>query len=159
MQAASAVQVTVRRFGVWNLVLCWMVAITLAVAAAWWQAVPDGTSLGAATLLVGLASGGAVVTLTLWRRRPVTLRWDAQRWHLTGSGEHAGALEVLELRVVLDLGGWMLLKCRTDSRLRGNWIPLQQRGLEPYWQPLRCALYAQGGWWMRATLAQDGLRA
>lgn len=158
MQAASAVQVTVRHFGVWNLLLCLMGALALWVAAAWLWSSPDGSPRGEAALLTALACGTVGAAFTLWCRHPITLRWDAQRWHLAGSRGGAAPAEVIELRVVLDLGGWMLLQSRTDGSAHCDWIPLQRRGLEPQWQPLRCALYAQGGRWVRPAAGHGGLQ-
>lgn len=159
MQAASAVQVTVRHFGVWNLMLCLVGAITLWVAAAWQGAVPDETSRGAAALLITLAGGATVVALTLWRRHSITLRWDTQRWFLTSCRPDVDAVALTELCVVLDLGGWMLLKTRAEGCARCDWIPLQRSGLERQWQLLRCALYAQGGRWVQPALGHEGMRS
>lgn len=158
MQAASAVQVTVRHFGVWNLMLCLAGAIALSVDAAWLWSSLDESPRGGGALLIALACGGVAAVLTLWRRRPLTLRWDAQRWHFTCCRWGARPVELIELRVVLDLGGWMLLKGRADGCARCDWIPLQWRGLGPQWQPLRCALYAHGGRWVRPEAGHEGMR-
>ena len=147
MQTASAVQVTVQRFGVWNTVLCLISATALSVVAAWLVTRDDELPGWSGMLLTASALVGVLGGVDLLRRRPIVLRWDAQRWHVTDPCLGAGPIEVSELRVVLDLGGWMLLRFRGDApptALRRGWIPVQRRGIEPHWHALRCAVYAHG---------------
>ena len=154
MQAASAVQVTVRHFGVWNALLGVISGTTLAVAMAWLVTHHDDPLDGASMFLILSVLVGLLGTIDLVRRQPIVLRWDAQRWHVTDPSRGAVEIEVLGLSVVLDLGGWMLLKLHADLppyRLRSGWIPVQRHGIETQWQPLRCALYARGAESIRTT--------
>ena len=147
MQAASAVQVTVQRFGVWNTVLGLVSATALSVAVAWLVTRDDVLPGWSGMLLMASVLVGMLGAVDLLRRGPIVLRWDTQRWQVTDPGRGAGPIDVSELRVVLDLGGWMLLKFRCDAprrTLRRGWIPVQRRGLEAHWHALRCAVYAHG---------------
>lgn len=154
MQAASAVQVTVRRFGVWNALLGVISGTTLAVAMAWLVTRHDDPLDGVSMFLIFSLLVGLLGTIDLVRRQPIVLRWDSQRWHVTDPSRGAVEIEVLGLSVVLDIGGWMLLKLHADLptyRLRSGWIPVQRNGIETHWQSLRCALYARGTTSIRAT--------
>ena len=147
MQAASAVQVTIQRFGVWNMALGLAGATLVAVTTAWLVNRSDDLPGWSSALLIAAVLAGLLGAADLLRRRPITLRWDTQRWHLTDPHRGSSDIEVSEMRVVLDLGAWMLLKFRADApphRLRGGWIPVQQLGIEAHWASLRCAVYAHG---------------
>ena len=157
MQAASAVQVTVQRFGVWNALLGVISGTTLAVSAAWLFTRHDDQLDGVSMFLIFSVLAGLLGAIDLVRRQPIMLRWDGQRWQVTDPTRGAVDVEVLGLSVVLDLGSWMLLKLHADSpphRLRRNWIPVQRQGIETHWQSLRCALYARGAASIR-TVAID----
>ena len=152
MQAASAVQVDVQRFGVWNTALGLLSATTLSVAAAWLATRSADLPGWSGMLMVAAVLIGLIGVVDLLRCQPVVLRWDAQRWHVTDPSRGADPVEVSELRVVLDLGGWMLLRLHSDAprrALRRSWVPVQRRGIEPQWHALRCAVYAQGPRWVQ----------
>ena len=143
MRATPAFQLTIRHFGVWRA----MVAVLVCCAAA---------SLGAFLMLPGEPSAsplirGPLATLaalaiaagaTLWRREPVSLRWDTQQWHLGPAASKGEEPWPGQLAVALDLGAWMLLKFshQRDAR-RPHWLPVQRMGIEPSWHALRCAVY------------------
>ncbi len=145
MQAASAVQVTVQRFGVWNTALGLVSATALSAVATWLVTRHDELPGWSGVLLMASVLVGVLGAVDLLRRWPIRLLWDTQRWQVTDPGLGTGSIDVCELRVVLDLGGWMLLKFRCDAprrTLRRGWIPVQRRGLESHWHALRCAVYA-----------------
>ena len=147
MQAASAVQVTVQRFGVWNTALGLLSATALSVVATWLVTRNDELPGWSGMLLTASVLVEVLGAVDLLRRRPIVLRWDTQRWQVTAQGLGAGPIDVAELRVVLDLGGWMLLRlCGAAPlrALRNDWIPVQRRGLESHWHALRCAVHARG---------------
>ena len=155
MQAASAVQVTVRRFGVWNASICGLGALAWLITAAGLCSAHDDLPRWGVGLLSAAAGLAVLGACTLWRRRPITLRWDGQQWQVAHAKSGSDLVDLSELRVTLDLGGWMLLKFRTDGmvgRPWAGWIPLQRQGLSPHWQPLRGAVYAHGGSWLRPVL-------
>ncbi len=152
MQAASAVQVTIQRFGVWNMALGLVSVTVVAVVAAWLVNRHDDLPAWSSALLIATVLAGLLGVVDLLRRRPITLRWDTQRWHVTDPHCGGGAIEVREVRLVLDLGPWMLLKFRADApwyRQRGGWIPVQRQGIEAQWALLRCAAHAHGTGRMR----------
>lgn len=147
MQAASAVQVTIQRFGVWNAAIGLISLATGTVAAAWLVTQHDELPGWSGVLLTASVLVGVLGAIDLWQRQAIVLRWDTQRWHLTDPGRGASPVEVSELRVASDLGDWMLLRfrCATSRRaLRHGWIPVQRRGLESQWHALRCAVHAHG---------------
>jgi hypothetical protein len=50
-----------------------------------------------------------------------------------------------ELRVLIDLGIWMLLRfvpAAGDHSARTAWLPVQRSGLQDAWHALRCAVYS-----------------
>ena len=147
MQAASAVQVTVQRFGIWNAALGLVSATALSAAVAWLVTRSDELPGWSGMLLMASVLVGVLGAVDLLRRRPIMLRWDTQRWHVSDPSRGASDVELSGLAVVLDLGGWMLLEFRCDVPqriLRRGWIPVQRRGIEPQWHALRCAVYAHG---------------
>ena len=145
MRASPAFQVTLRRFGIWRTLVVALLLATGAGLAAW--AFAGGAEDGGTWPLPALAAGGlliAVATRTL-RCPPISLRWDAQAWHLgpaSAAGEEPWPGRVA---VAMDFGAWMLLKFEHDvtaARRRVTWLPVQRRGIEPQWHALRCAVYS-----------------
>lgn len=148
MQSASALQVTIRSFGVWNAALALLGMWVVAVAACWslsWHETPMVWS-GAACMALALVGLAGIASLV--RRQPIVLRWDGQRWHLTDVHRGLRDQEVFDLRITLDLGGWVLLRYRAHGlspRPWGSgWLPVQRYGIETEWHLLRCALHARG---------------
>ena len=134
MQSASALQVTIRCFGVWNAALGLLVAAVISAAVSWFLAWHDKPAVWEGGVLSVLALVGLGGVFGLVRRRPVVLRWDAQRWHVTDPHRGGGDRPASDIRIALDLGGWMLLKYRAEtsppSRRQSGWIPAQRRGIE-----------------------------
>jgi len=155
MRSAPPLTISVTRFGVWRAIVVLLAGSACASMFFWWQAqpVPTPALVDAAAAFGSLAA--AAIGLTLWRMLPQTLRWDRQRWWLAcgEAAEQAG-----ELAVVIDLGGWMLLRFVADAepgpawrRRLPTWIALQRRGLGAPWHAIRCALYAA-----RPALSPEG---
>jgi uncharacterized membrane protein len=142
MHASPPFQMAVHRYGVWRAAAVLLVASTTAAVAAWLVHSHVMTLVWAVLCL--LVSGSVAVLAHAWRLRPVSLRWDSQRWHLgplptTGHEPDAGRLVV-----AMDFGAWMLLRFIPDSAtvLRpGVWLPVQRLGHEPAWHSLRCTVY------------------
>lgn len=146
MQAASAVRVTIQRFGVWNIALALISATAVSVLATWVVTHNEDLAGWSGIALIGSVLVGLAGAIDLVRRQQIVLRWDTECWHATDPSCGAGEIELSDLRVALDLGGWMLLKFRAEvpqRRLRGGWIPVQRQGLESHWHCLRCAVYAR----------------
>lgn len=142
MHASPPFQMAVHRYGVWRAAAVFLVASTTAAVAAWLVHSHVMTLVWAVLCL--LVSGSVAVLAHAWRLRPVSLRWDSQRWHLgpltTTWHEHDAG----RLLVAIDFGAWMLLRFIPDSAtvLRpGVWLPVQRLGHEPAWHSLRCTVY------------------
>lgn len=126
----------------------WLVAAVHALAAAVsgaWLAAHAGIPLHAAWPAVALLGGGVG-----WRMlQPMHghLRWDGERWwHLPKAGA-AHALHGLDL--MMDLGGWVLLRARCTDGWRGFapglWCGISRREAGDSWHGLRLALYQSPG--------------
>jgi hypothetical protein len=115
---------------------------------AWFAISRDGASPWQFALVAFAASASLLGLITSVRRAPVVLRWDSQRWH---SGDGVGADRECgpwRLRVMLDLGGFILLRLESDDPaipLKPRWLPLQRRGLHADWHCVRCALHVRTG--------------
>jgi hypothetical protein len=144
MRAFAAAQFTVTRFGVWRGAVFLLASLVLLAVSVWLVSQPSlwrNRLLPCALLVVLLALWVVVVQP---RPVPLSVRWDAQRWHL-GPAESAGHEPwVGDLAVAIDVGPWMLLRFRPEGGVRGapTWLPVQRRGLEPHWHALRCAVYS-----------------
>ena len=71
------------------------------------------------------------------------LRWDGQAWWHGPHSEAAHPLHSVDL--MMDLGGWMLLRARDEPVSRrswpGRWCGMGHRDAGPAWHGLRLALY------------------
>ena len=71
------------------------------------------------------------------------LRWDGQAWW---NAPHSGAAHPLHsVDLMMDLGGWMLLRARAEPRhgrwSPGRWCGIGRRDVGAAWHGLRLALY------------------
>ena len=81
-----------------------------------------------------------------WRLRTpdcISLQWDGADWTVVDRRCQASTGDVA---VVIDLGGWMLLRfkpqpCARSASRRPVWIPLSERQLPREWHALRCAVH------------------
>jgi hypothetical protein len=98
--------------GRWRAAQVLLAALAAATFAAWVALLLDQFAPPAA-----LAAGGVAAALAwrLSRPRPVLLRWDGQRWTVDGTPA--------EVAVMLDLGNWLLLRCRPEGG-RPRWLPV-----------------------------------
>ncbi len=151
MRAAPPLAFTVRRFGAWRAVLVALALAGCATTAAWWHAVgPFATGLD---ILVNLACLACALLplVEACRLHAWLLRWDGALWHVGRATVGTDELRTGRLRVVLDLGPWLLLRFaagpapRPDARPRRGssaWIALQRQDLEAEWHAIRCTLYS-----------------
>ena len=145
MRAFAATQFTLTRFGAWRTAVVLLGGLAVLTVGIWVVAQPPGWRVEV------LLPAGCGVVLLAWlavahvRMSPLSLRWDAQRWHL-GPADSAGHEPwVGDVQVAIDLGAWMLLRFKPDVAGKGRavtWVPVQRRGLEAQWHTLRCALYS-----------------
>ena len=147
MRAFAAAQFTLTRFGAWRWAVLALSLLVLLAVGTW--LVTQQAMGRAGWLPCALAFAG----LSIWvlaiqpRAAPLSLRWDAQRWHL-GPADTAGHEPWTgDLHVAIDLGPWMLLRFKRDPSTAASgpavtWLPVQRRGLEAHWHALRCAVYS-----------------
>nr|WP_207185041.1 hypothetical protein [Rubrivivax gelatinosus] len=123
----------------WRVARSALAAVAGASAAAW---ASGHLGTGSPSLLFTLAAG-LVAGLAGWRLarpRPAELRWDGSNWSVDAVD---GALDVM-----LDLGGWLLLRLR-PAQGAGRWLAVSAAEAGPRLHPLRAALY-----WPAATREQ-----
>lgn len=134
MHAPPDFRISVRRFGAWRCASALAGALATAVACAWLvQSVEAELSAAVVTACAGLV-------LTAVLARPVaafSLRWDTRSWHLGPESSRGEEPEAGRVRVVLDLGAWLLLRFSADSSRRVTWLPVQRAGHEADWPALR----------------------
>ena len=146
MRASPAFQVVLDRFGLWRwaVIVCALSGAAALVAWLAWQPAPplpapfQWITVAVAFLLLTWGAASA-------RVRPVSLRWDGQLWHLGPPASAGHEPRTGALRVLVDLGPWMLLRfVPADSTWRRGaiWLPVQRRGLESQWHALRCAVHS-----------------
>jgi hypothetical protein len=139
MRAAPAVRVTVRPSPAANR-LAMLLTATAAGLLAWWgSGWLEWSSLPSAALTGAAALGSLAAAWMALPRHPVTLTWDGRQWAWQSS------LDAIEgdIRAVMDLGPWLLLRFRPAfAPRRPRWIALERAGLEAHWHALRCAVYS-----------------
>jgi len=145
MRASPAFQVVLDRFGVWRALVRVAALMGAGVMAAWLVSQPPSMPAVVRACVVIAALALLWLGASAARVPPVSVRWDGQLWHL-GPPESAGhEPDNGDLRVVLDLGPWMLLRfepAESTWRVPATWLPAQRRGLEPQWHALRCSVYS-----------------
>lgn len=147
MQAPPPLQITVDRFGVWRLAL---LSLTLCVMMALWLWCRY-LAIGWAHWVACLAMAGLTTALAfqLGKVQPCSLRWDSERWFWGAAAERGHEPHTGQLRVVIDLGAWMLLQLRAEALptsqahcTSNQWLPVQRAGLQTSWHLLRCLVHA-----------------
>lgn len=150
MRHPPAFQIDVRVGRVW----CWALSMLTVLSTAnllWWlmsllspRYVPpilQALLAGSLSVLAAYFSGRG-----LRRQTPRSLRWDGQIWLLGSVANRGSEKRQGELRVMLDLGDWMLLR-HTDLAprrlMRGtSYLALSRADLPPQWNVLRGTLYS-----------------
>ena len=147
MRAFAAAQFTLTRFGVWRAAMFALGALVL-MAVGGWLVTQQATGRAAwLPCALGFAALSIWVLAIQARAAPLSLRWDAQRWHLGPADTMGHEPWTGDLHVAIDLGPWMLLRFKRDlsatiSSPAVTWLPVQRRGLEAHWHALRCAVYS-----------------
>jgi hypothetical protein len=122
MQAPAAVARPGRDGGAWRLAVATLQGLAVAALLTW-------------ALSAWLAPAGLAVAAWAWRRTPAAaprIAWDGSAWHLDGVQA--------EVRIVFDLGGWMLL--RVEAAAGTRWLPLSPAADPAGWPAMRAALYS-----------------
>ena len=153
---ALAFQMEVRAPVLWRLctVLLWNLAGCAAVAAAATQAAARlGPEASATCLLLALPLLPLASWLA-WRHQADEvwqLLWDGQQWALRSgdarlAAREDAALQAMLPQVSLDLGGFLLLRCRPAAGAGGGgatvYLPLARRQHPGLWLRLRWALFS-----------------
>ena len=141
MRAAPALQLTLEHFRAWRLVLALLRGAAAGAVAAWIALRFDvltapGWAVAAAALVA--AWSGAATCLA-----PRRLSWDGERWRVGLAAADFDEAPAGTLRVMLDLGIFLLLRFEPDDNAHAvEWLPAQRRGHEASWHALRCAVYS-----------------
>ncbi len=124
-------------------------ALAGGTAAYWLQALHWLWALPAAPwVLPALAALlAACVGRRLWRPLQGRLRWDGAGWSVAPAVQAATAqvLPLGRLDLMLDLGGWMLLRGRPAAGGCARWAGVRSGEVGPVWHGLRVALFADAG--------------
>lgn len=144
MRTAPAVQCALEADTRWRAGLCFLQAGTAACAAAWatlWVQGPVWAACALAGAAAALAGG---LAWAAGRGGLERLAWDGTQWWLHGGA--APSAREAEVRLVVDLGGWLLLRIEPwRTPRRPCWRALSRRRHRAAWHALRCALYARRG--------------
>jgi len=141
MRVAPPVQALSCGAGPWQSTQQMLYALSVAVLAYWAgrQLLQPSLALGFGCLALALSA--AWLAGQLLRRPPCALIWDGAAWavELPRLGRHTG-----QVALMLDLGGWMLVRF-TPDRPPGPiaiWLPLSSRDAAASWPALRVALHS-----------------
>ena len=145
MRAAPAFQITLRHFGVWRSVVCALALLGVASSVLWmWtRERPLAVWLWPACAVAIVVI--AAVAVSLARLPEVRVRWDGLSWFIGFGNSQAVDMTAGDLRVLIDVGPWMLLRFTAASRAQpvaATWLPVQRLGIEDRWHALRCSLYS-----------------
>lgn len=145
MRAPAPVQHPVASGGLWWAAWQGLALVSAAAVLAWlanaWQ---QGEPLWSLGLVAGLTAGLLFWSLTGLRALQAwqALVWDGQNWHLRS---RTGQCFTGRVRVVLDLGPWMLLHWQAEAGQAGGslHLPLARVDGPQGWQRLRQAVHAR----------------
>ena len=143
MHAAPPVRIILAADKTWRRVGAGCAVVAAANTAAWLaQHAGQPAAITAAAALV--AAVAAVVWLLAWARdrdmAAGVLTWDGAQWQWTKDGGDAAAGAV---RVMLDLGLWLLLRFQPTSTGHARWLAATRAMAGPLWPAWRAALYAR----------------
>jgi len=139
MRAPPAVSVEARTGTGWRAFQSLLHASAIGTAA-WWLVWQLEWGLAGMWAAAGLAVLAGVLGWALSAAPPMTIAWTGARWSLSVAGADAG--DVAAPQVMLDLGGWMLLRLRPQDGGRGHWAALARADAATSWQVFRAAVYS-----------------
>jgi hypothetical protein len=132
MRAAPAVSVQAGRSPGWLFFQSAVTALAVTALAAWVLAHLQQPAWPA----LALGPLAAALAWRVFRRPPVALLWNGLVWSADGQN---GTLEVM-----IDLGGWLLLRLRPDDASgRALWMPVSRGDAGPSFHGLRAAVYCR----------------
>ncbi|MDH5338789.1 MAG: hypothetical protein OEW22_03360 [Rubrivivax sp.] len=121
MRPPPAVSLSCEDGGLWRRIQGALAGLTAMVLARWVLAL--GAWPPAPAWWLALAAGSLAAT-AVWFQVGGTSRrlsWDGARWQLLGQGAGA-ALPMSQVRVAIDTGGWMLLRCTPAGGGPTHWL-------------------------------------
>jgi hypothetical protein len=133
VRAAPAVELDIRRGGAWLWIAALLSGVCAAALAAW---VTQRVELPAAPITASAAFIAG--SLLGWRFTPIdtgVLGWDGRQWRFAGQ---AG-----DLRVMFDVGPWLLLRFDASDTRRRAWLATSERTAGNAWTALRTAVYSR----------------
>jgi len=143
MRAAPPVTVALHPCRRWLMAAGALAGASAAAAAATVAAHLEASSEAQAIAVALALPVGVALLARLAPRSSGRLRWDGAQWWYApdaGADEQSG-----ELSVMIDLGGWMLLRfhSRSSGRRSHAWLPVASAGLGVAWHGLRAAIYSR----------------
>jgi hypothetical protein len=144
MHAAPPVRMSLAPDRAWQIARCLIAAAAGANAAAWVSALAQASQAVVAT--AALAAAALAAGFAAWAMRPANglpdvLAWDGAVWQWSHGGT---PLAPGDLRVMIDLGGWLLLRFSLSAPARGVvWRAVSCRQAGPNWRVWRAALHAR----------------
>jgi len=126
--------------------LAFLGLLVVSSSAAWLSSSWVELSFLKAGLLTGAATAALLSLASCARRHAFLLRWDSMHWYCSDPRDEAAESGPWHAQVMLDWGSFMLLRLdspEAPDRWRVRWLPVQQRGLQPEWHALRCALHSR----------------
>lgn len=146
MRAAPAVNVRSDGGWLWQALRWGLPAISVAAATTWLLLQAGAGTAWAACVALLMALGTAIIAARSWPARSVHLGWDGQQWQADG--------HPVQPQVMVDLGGWMLLRLRLRLQAPGEpglsglsplegvrWMALSPLQCGAAMGPLRAAVY------------------
>ena len=103
----------------------------------------DPAAWGVCAAVLAGAAAGAIA----WRTCPVNawhIEWQGQACRLSPLAGSAAACEG-QLRPMIDLGSWLLLRFRATDGGCERWLTASARRMGQGWHPLRAALFRPDG--------------
>lgn len=120
--------------------------LVLSASAAWLSARWSEFLTLHAGLVIGVTAAALMGLASCARRQAFMLRWDSMHWYCSDPSDEATESGPWRAQVALDWGSFILLRLdslEAPARGRARWLPVQQRGLQPEWHALRCALHSR----------------
>jgi hypothetical protein len=136
MHAAPPLRVGLARSRAWILSVAAAAGLAAANLTAWLLLGGDPGAPVGLLAAVAASAAAALGARLAWRRQaPLVLRWDGTTWVCD---EVPG-----DVRLVLDLDAWMLLRFMPASGGPPRWIAAARRASDGPWVALRSTLYSR----------------
>jgi hypothetical protein len=145
MHSAPPVRITLAHEPVWSAFVVSLAGVAAANLVAWAALHAQASLVFASSLaLFAALMAGCLVWRRLQRRpsAPGALDWDGTAWFWSCDEPLASATG--DVRVMIDLGAWMLLRFRPDTAGPApTWLPVTRRRAGALWPQWRAALFSR----------------